>query len=309
MYLKSLFPAFLSYISVGKEVAPSTGTPHLQFYIETKVRRTWGKMVKILHKKTNIQPSVGSAEANNVYTQKGANYEVFGQCHEDVQKEAAVKGSEVTKDKWAEIRTFVKAGNLEALEERHYEECLRFNLRAKLEFPVPELVGGPNYWIWGPPGTGKSSVAKKYAEEQGLAIFAKTPTKWWDNYLGEPVVVIDDLDRESIGLLNMVKILGDHFPFQAEVKGGQKKIRPEVVFITSNSSPQAVFPNASKDDILAIERRYEVLHFGRQVKYPTSLPERREEPEFFKHLKDYHQGLRGDPGWGQDSLYGTLLKV
>lgn len=87
----------------------------------------------------------------------------------------------------------------------------------------------------GPPGTGKTSLAKDFAEQLYEHYYMKPLNKWWDGYQGEKVVIIDDVTPEFfLQFQNELKLWTDRNAFHAEVKGSTKYINPEWVIITSN---------------------------------------------------------------------------
>lgn len=91
------------------------------------------------------------------------------------------------------------------------------------------------YWIYGKPGLGKSfSVRKKYPN-----FYLKSSTKWWDGYVDQSVVLIDDFD--SISLSHYLKIWGDVYVFYGEVKGGTVLCKYNLLFITSNYTIEDIF--------------------------------------------------------------------
>lgn len=88
-------------------------------------------------------------------------------------------------------------------------------------------------WIWGPPGTGKTTFARtEYAEPS--QIYVKAQNKWWDGYTGQKVVVLDDLDSDC--LAHYLKIWADKWSFLGEVKGGTVAPVYETFVVTSNYS-------------------------------------------------------------------------
>jgi hypothetical protein len=99
--------------------------------------------------------------------------------------------------------------------------------------------------VWGPPGTGKTKLVMKMAAEQAEAldssVFVLTDAMkhaagvWWDGYLGQKVVVIEEF--EGWISRNQFKGLINHSPLNVQVKGGAVPFLAEVIFITSNKAP------------------------------------------------------------------------
>lgn len=82
----------------------------------------------------------------------------------------------------------------------------------------PRLV-----WIWGPPGCGKSYLAGITVPKMlGIDVVRKDPfTKWWPSNIKSDYVLIEDIDAsffKDVGFSSL-KIWGDEYPFQAEIKG------------------------------------------------------------------------------------------
>ena len=117
-----------------------------------------------------------------------------------------------------------------------------------------------NLWIWGETGTGKSTFVAKAASAEGKSVYKKRKNKWWDGYVDQEYVLIEDIDPEDCKFLtSMIKEWADRFDFLGEVKGGTIRIEPSFrLIITSNHSPEDCIPNPK--DCAAILRRFEVYH-------------------------------------------------
>ena len=104
-----------------------------------------------------------------------------------------------------------------------------------------EQAGGPGAkigeWLYGPPRTGKSTMARQNKP------YIKMPNKWWDDYMGEDEVLLEDVEPSMEGWLGyFLKIWTDHWNFRAEIKGGSALIGPFKKFwITSNFAPNEIF--------------------------------------------------------------------
>ena len=71
-------------------------------------------------------------------------------------------------------------------------------------------------WIWGKPGVGKSHFARQVL---GLRVLPKLNNKWWDGYQSQKVVIMEDVDKETIKFLHHhLKIWSDRWGFIGETK-------------------------------------------------------------------------------------------
>ena len=112
-----------------------------------------------------------------------------------------------------------------------------------------------NVWIWGGPGTGKSTWARRQMATQ--LTYCKNCNKWWDGFSPDEhkLVLIEDFPENGNILANHMKLWSDRFQFVGEVKGGAITIWPGNYFliITSNYPIDQVFPGP---DCEAIRRRF-----------------------------------------------------
>lgn len=107
---------------------------------------------------------------------------------------------------------------------------------------------------WGPPGTGKTR--RCWSEEPDLFAPGLSNTGlWWDGYMGESAILLDDFYGQY-KMADMLRILDGH-PLAIPIKGGQVNALWTKVFITSNVHPDNWYSKADiPDDVrLAFERR------------------------------------------------------
>lgn len=97
--------------------------------------------------------------------------------------------------------------------------------------------------LHGPTGCGKS----RWAHDSFPEAYTKDPTKWWNGYCGEEVVILD----EFYGQLPheyMLKLM-DRYPLNVELKGGYAKFVAKLIIITSNSAPEDWYSGLSERGI------------------------------------------------------------
>ena len=111
-------------------------------------------------------------------------------------------------------------------------------------------------WYWGKSERGKTHAAY---HEYPKAYRKIASNKWWDSYQGENEVIIDDFDKAHHYMGYNLKIWGDRYCFQAEVKGSSIYIRPKVIIVTSNYHPSMIWEDPST--LEPILRRFKIVHF------------------------------------------------
>lgn len=107
--------------------------------------------------------------------------------------------------------------------------------------------------LYGPPGTGKSWSVDIITG--GKAFYKPDKGEWWDGYMGDNDVVLDDF-YGAMAYSDMLKVV-DRYKHIVQVKGGYAPFIAKRVFITSNSHPINWWPNIA--DKRAFFRRITTL--------------------------------------------------
>lgn len=241
------------YLCFGKEIGQA-GTPHLQGFISFATLKV---LPKKLIPRAHFEAMKGTQEQAIAYCEKDGDFQEFGQR----PKSQALKGSD-EKERWADIRQLAIAGDFVTLGEKYPKESILYdkNLErayAKRPRDIATMDGEmPHFWFYGAPGTGKSKAAR----ERYPDAYSKNPSKWWDGYLGEDHVILDDFDKYDKALGGDMKRWLDRYPFQAEAKGSQQLIRPKIMIVTSNYHPSEIWDDPIT--VQAIERRCTIELFG-----------------------------------------------
>lgn len=137
-------------------------------------------------------------------------------------------------------------------------------IRNAKELYALDKIKAPNYmpktvmWIYGESGSGKS----RYVRDNYEVFYSKPMNKWWDGYKGEKVVLLDDFDLKGECLGHYLKIWGDCYSFNAEIKGGTIQPIIDTFIITSQYLPEQIFCQGKDSDkwdnelVKAIKRRF-----------------------------------------------------
>lgn len=228
----------VKYLVLGKEVAPTTGTPHLQCFVIMASKKRANQMDAYVPRGHNMRPMYAKSNplACATYCKKDKDFREFG----DPPKPLGVPGRQRQLHDYEEARTLAKQGKLDeidaSLSVRYYGN---FKKIAQDNPPkLKDLKGVCGYWFQGDPSSGKSYAARN---RWPGGFYDKLPNKWWDGYKGEPTVVIDDLEPQHEWMGHHLKRIADQYVIPVEIKGTSTVIRPKRVVVTSNYSISEIF--------------------------------------------------------------------
>lgn len=262
------------YLIFSKEVAPSTGTPHLQGYLVWKQKSTFRTTVRRLGGRAHVAVAKGNAVQNEQYVRKTR------ECDETPNEEVYEYGTrpmtsqekgQSEKDRYGQAKMLAVEGKLDDIDPdiyiRHYSTLKKIRDDHILDRDLEDILSLDHEWFWGESGSGKSFTARNRYPDA----FLKGCNKWWDGYRGQDVVLIEDFDKKHDVLCHHMKIWADRYPFPAEVKGSSIKIRPLKIIVTSNYHPESIWQDPS--DLEPILRRFKMTKFSGtfQVKEPGQI--------------------------------------
>lgn len=250
----------ISYLVYGYETAPTTGTMHLQGYVQTEKRVYLTKINKCLPK-VHITVCNGSSQDNIEYCKKLKNFVEDGVARTEARRVKKCK------DDWEALVKLAESGKIEEIRTDYPREFLVYYKTFK-QIAQDNLKPEPQqrycYWIHGAPGTGKSrAVHSRFPHA-----YWKNANKWWDGYKGEDTVVLDDL--AGTFLFEHLKRWADRYPVIGEVKGSSIGLSYKRFIVTSNfeiADPQST-NQVPLETIKAIERRFvqvKALHWVEEL--------------------------------------------
>ncbi len=246
------------YFILGKEVG-SQGTPHIQGYCSLKEKLDFSILKNNLPSRTHIEASRGTAHDNRTYCSKEGNYTEHGDCPSgdtkkktrdilalELRNELQQGRAGITRFADENPGTFAWSGHV----------LLRNALGLSGAQPRPDINVK---WIFGPPGLGKS----KYAHEQLPNAYIKEPrTKWWNGYLLEREVIIDDFGPKGIDINHLLRWF-DRYKCYVEIKGDMCPLLADKFIVTSNFPPQEIFRLDNGDlhpQVPALRRRIQLYN-------------------------------------------------
>jgi len=240
------------YIIYGKEVAPTTGTPHLQGVIRFASKKSFKQVIDLLPG-CNIDPC-DALTAAIAYCKKDGDWTERGEAPMSQQE----KGNS-EKDRYKRARAHAEKGEFDLIDSDIYIRHLGNlkKIRAEKQVQPAQLTELSNTWLYGPPGSGKTSRA--FAENPGA--YLKGLNKWWDGYTNQDCVIIDDMDPFHKSLAQEFKAWAHHMPFPAETKGGTLCLRPKKIIVTSNYSIDEVWEDQVTKE--AMHRRFKKKYGGK----------------------------------------------
>lgn len=240
------FATTVRYLTWGKELAGTTGTPHLQGFVIFRDGKTVATARRLLVG-CHVESARGSPDQCRTYCHKDGDFVEFG-----TPPVTPVERGNREVARYHTAWDFARDGDLESIDADIRIRCYATLKRIRVDYkPLPEpLTGVCGVWIWGLAGCGKTtSVFSKWP-----GCFSKPLNKWWDGYADEDVVLYDDVSIYHRELGTQLKHCADFAPFSVEKKGSQEKIRPKRVVVTSQYTIEQIWEDEETRD--ALNRRF-----------------------------------------------------
>lgn len=227
-----------SYLVYGREVAPTTGTRHLQGYIEFAQAKRIGTITKAF-KGIHLEKRRGTAQQAATYCKKGGDFFERGEISQqgkrtDLEEVAQMVADRKTTEEIAEAypETFIKY-------HRGIQELKGTLMKHRTEQPTV-------VWLHGKTGVGKT----RFPHDNHDTVYIKDGTQWWNGYEQQEAIVIDDFDGKW-PFRDLLRLL-DRYQYQGQTKGGYVKINSPWIYITASYEPEHFWGG---DDLEQIERR------------------------------------------------------
>jgi len=213
-------------IKAGFEVCPTTGTPHIQGAVVFKHPRSLNAVKRDLGGRAHMEIMKGTWGDQKYCTKDGNilrddDYSTQGQRNDLVNfRDALKRGADDFELLEDHLREFAKYPRMIGM-----ARCAVAKKMSR-EFRKLEVIA-----MWGPPGTNKT----RRGYDEGAYVFDDYEDGWWDGYMGEETIVLDEF-YGGIKYSKLLKLL-DGYQHRLKVKGGFTYARWTKVYITSNKEP------------------------------------------------------------------------
>lgn len=230
-----------SYLVYQEELAPQTGTPHLQGYVRFETRRTFS-VVRDYFKapRPHLECARGTPNENRLYCTKaetrrpGTEPYEFGQCPEQrpgarndiLALTAAVKSGKTFKELTDDpVMVPVIA--------RHMTYYTRLALDSAKPVLRPDLKVT---FCVGPAGSGKSTCAGVF-EEGDTYVYDRSLGGFWDGYVAQKKVVFDEMTGATLKPTEFNRIC-DKGSYIVNIKGSSAYLAATDIRVCSNFMPE-----------------------------------------------------------------------
>lgn len=244
------------YAIYQKEKCPTTGRFHWQGYVEFKTQYRLSGVRKILPT-AHWEPRKGTREEARDYCRKEESRE---EAPVEIGTWVSSDGSRRIDDRIAKVKKLIDEGKtVDEICDIDFGVWLKHGKRLIDYMGVRmRLSGSTNLRLdlqvevrWGVTGTGKTRGV--FEENPKLYKLDSANNIWWDGYMGEEVLLIDDF-YGWIKFGSLLNIL-DIYPLRLEVKGGFAYACWRKVYITSNKRWEEWYKDLTHEQHQALQRR------------------------------------------------------
>ncbi len=259
--IKDNYPSKIKYLILGKEIAPTTGTPHIQGYIEFKDKITIDQLKKIIPN-GHITERRKTQQDNIVYCRKDGDFEELG-----TPKSAGRPRKGNALHTFAEeiaagsMRKILDDPDLTLSDLKFIQAAMPYLEQPRNPDDPPPTVK----WFYGPTGTGKSYTARQECKAIDSRVYVKSDgSQWFDGYDGHKCVIIEDFRSSDFKFNYLLKLL-DRYEHTVQVKGGTRQWKPELIIITCPFSPTESYATMQErlpdDSIKQLTRRISEIRY------------------------------------------------
>lgn len=240
----------------AKEIAPTTGTPHIQGFLTLRNSMRRAGVSKLLNKKPYLKAGRGGKKYNYDYIIKGLQTNGEPKEFSEVVINHDCGDAGTRNDIRDAVELAIRHGIKRAATElpatfAKYSKGIERTVQIQRS-PDPRAEPPRVYWLFGPKGIGKTRFSYDREEDPRKVFIGDMWPQWFDGVMDHNWFIIDELDKRDFRVWQLLRIL-DRYPFTAPVKGSTIEFNVPNIVITSTAHPNGVIPDPS--DWSQVERR------------------------------------------------------
>lgn len=221
------------------------GTPHLQGMILFENPRAFENVrKKVFLERAHVEVT-HSMSALMKYNKKEGDWEEYGIKPEQGRRFDIEEMVDKVKEGASNRELWIHNATLMTQYHRSFERCRYDMLENRTEEPKV-------FWFCGGTGTGKTRTAY----ENHNTCYIKDGTMWWDGYVQQDAIIIDDFDGKW-PYRDLLRLL-DRYPYSGQVKGGYVKINSNFIYITCEYPPDHFWCDT---ELAQVKRRLTAIKF------------------------------------------------
>lgn len=264
------------YVVIGEEIAPTTGTPHLQGYVEFHSSVKW----KTVTNKKNKDYGWIDGWMNTSEKRCPITY-----CKKDGKfHEAGTPKQQGKRNDLIELKDQILNNGLK-VDDIAISQPFTYHAYGRTLNKIEDLAMRKKYrnfmtkgiWYWGPTGVGKSHAA--YENFTPDTHYDMPDDKgWYDGYTQQETVILNDF-RGHLKYEYLLKLV-DKWPITLSRRGREPMpFMSKTVIVTSSLSPEQVYHRRhAEDDLKQFYERFTVIHMdGESKRNPVRTEEKTAE--------------------------------
>lgn len=247
----------------------ANGTPHLQGFAYCDNKKTLAQWKRLLGERCHIEQTMGTPAQADAYCRK-----------EDTREPGTEPWSigslpqQGARTDLSTVAAAVRSGATdEEIAESHPGDFIRYHSGIRFLrqiYAKPRTFKTFVHWWYGATGTGKSAEAFERFPD---AYWKMGTNKWWDGYIDQAEVIVDDYRRDLCTFAELLRLF-DRYPYRVEFKGGSTQFVARHLVITTPLHPRDTWAGRTEEDLGQLMRRIdEIRLFGDEPVLPNMLIE------------------------------------
>nr|WAE42341.1 MAG: replication associated protein [Cressdnaviricota sp.] len=241
----------ISWFIYGHEEGEDAHTPHLQGTVVFFNAKTFTQVRSFFGERFHVEQRKGTLEQNIAYCSKEGKFIEYG-----------TRPKQGSRTDIADVKKRILKGDPLGsiiMDAPSYQSARHAELLFKYQ-PMPPEQKRSIMWYYGSTGTGKTRLA--VTESKGDYWIAQSSLKWWDGYVGQKYVILDDFRADFCTFHELLRIT-DRYPYRVQVKGASLWLQPSTTHIifTSAYPPDKIYK--TREDIGQLLRRIDSVKLFR----------------------------------------------